>query len=148
MTRGRLARLARLERLRELMQQRAALALRERRREHEDACAAEVEAMAALEVLADGRLIGDGKTLDVGRYFAVLAMESAAFEVLTAASQRRHHAEESEKTAVEALRRAKAETGAVEARQRRLSEQVLREEEVRDADRLADLRACVLRGGA
>lgn len=141
MSRERLTRLRKLERLRELEEERAAMVVRERRRERDRAQEEEAEAQAKLEALAAGKRIAEGPYLDLARYANTLALESAGIEAVLAAAERRRTAEAAQRDAIESHGRAAAATEVVASRRQRLVEAVRHEEEVRDADRLADLRA-------
>ena len=141
MSRERLTRLRKLERLRELEEERAAMAVRERRRERDLAQDAETEARASLEALAAGKRAPDGHALDLARYANTLALEAAGIDAVHAAVDRRRAAESAQREAVDSHGRAAAATEVVSTRRQRLLDTVRHEEEVRDADRLADLRA-------
>jgi hypothetical protein len=141
MSRERLERIGKLQRLRELQEAREAMALRERQRESSAAEAEEAAAIRNLHALAAGKSASSAHGLDVERYRATLALEARGIDAVVAAGDARKQADDERQQALDRHALAAAATKVADTRRQRLHTQVCHEEEVRDADRLADLRA-------
>lgn len=141
MSRERLERLRKLQRLRELEQERAGMLVRERQLQQAQASDEERATRERLEALAAGKRAADGQGLDLARYAQTLALEALGIDALVAAGERRRAADEAQREAIGRHGDAAAATEVAATRRRRVADVLRHEEEVRDMDRLADLRA-------
>lgn len=132
----------RLLRLRRLDEEREAAQLRGHVRAHADARQQAEEADAAVEALGGWKSRSDARNgLDLDRYRAALALETQALDAVETAQLREREARDALDRAAECHGHAAAATRVSEARHGRLDEQVRRDDEMKDYDRLADLRA-------
>jgi hypothetical protein len=146
MSRERLDRVGKLQRLRELEEAREAMALRERQRESSEAAAHEAAAELHLRAHAAGKTASTTNGLDIERYRATLALEARSIDAVLAAGETRRHADAARGKALDRHASAAAATKVADSRRQRLEVTERHESEVRDADRLADLRAAA-KGG-
>lgn len=141
MSRERLGLIERLLRLRRLDEEREAAQLRGHVRTHDEARQRTQEATEAVEALGRWKSRNDARTgLDLDHYRAALAMETQAIDAVESASLSERQARAALDQVAVSHGRAAAATGVTEARHTRLHEQLMREDEMKDSDRLADLR--------
>lgn len=100
----------------------------------------EREARAALDRLDGGRRQAEGQRLDLGRYELSLHAQAAGVDRLVAATQACHRAQADEREAGQALAGARRFEDRLGERVDALASEAMRARELRDLDRLADLR--------
>lgn len=141
MSRGSLGLIHRLLRLRRLDEEREAAQLRGQVRAHAEARQQAEAADEAVTALGRWKSRSDARSgLDLDRYRAALALETQALDAAEAARVREQRESDELDRAAERHGHAAAATRVSEARHDRLDQQVRREEEMKDSDRLADLR--------
>jgi hypothetical protein len=146
MSRERLALVDRLLRLRKLDEDREAAQLRGHVTAHSAACQRSDEAQQTLELIGLRKARSDdSRGLDLDGYVAALQFEQVAMVEREAAADEQRLARDALQAANERHGLAAAATRVSGARHDRLTEQVRRDDEIKDADRLADLRLGTLR---
>lgn len=146
MSRERLDLIQKLLRLRRLDEDREAAELRGHVRAHALACEQTEKAENAVDALGQWKSRTDPRRgLDLGHYLAALELEARALGVAEAARKQQQDARVALDRVAERHGQAAAATRVSEARHGRLDEQVRRDDEMKDSDRLADLRAATHR---
>jgi hypothetical protein len=146
MSRERLALVDRLMRLRKLDEEREAAQLRGHVSAHVAACQRSDQARLALEAIGERKARSDERRgLDLAGYQAALQYEQVAMREQDAARDEQDRAHDALRSASDRHGMAAAATRVSGARHDRLVQQVRHEDEIKDADRLADLRLASLR---
>lgn len=146
MSRERLDLMGRLLRLRQLDEDREAAQLRGQVSRHVAAVRRAADANDTVESIGQGKLRSDDRRgLDLDAYEASLHFEQRAMDAADAARDDQRLAAESLQRATDRHGLAAAATRVSEARKDWLSDQVRRDEEMRDSDRQADLRQALNR---
>jgi hypothetical protein len=142
MSRERLNLIQKLLRLRRLDEEREAAQLRGKVRAHALACDEAEKADEAVKILGQWKSRVDPRLgLDLDRYRAALELETHALSAAETARKQQQDAKQALERVAERHGQAAAATRVSQSRHGRLDEQVRRDEEMKDSDRLADLRA-------